>query len=73
MCIRDRVKQKGAERKPEAPKKKGLFTKCCMIIKDDFRRKFMNIKTITNETPVGWDEYRQFCELAKGGKQNGGV
>ena len=47
-------------------KRRGLFSRCIEVVKDDIRTKIFRTKAVVQE-PVGdWDAYLHFLELSKG-------
>jgi hypothetical protein len=55
---------------PPPPKKKGIVAKCIEIICQDIRERFNGAKAVVKDPPNGWDDYRQFCDLARGKGKN---
>jgi hypothetical protein len=62
------VGQKKAEPvKPE--RRKTLISRCVDIISKDIKAMIFRTKIVIEPEPAGWEEYKRFCELAKGEKR----
>ena len=61
-------------RKPTQPQtapsprsvRKSFISRCIDIIIKDIKARFSDCEVIINDTPAGWEEYKRFCELARG-------
>ena len=57
--------------KPQAgtaprPVRKSFISRCIDIIIKDIKARFSDYEVIVNDTPAGWEEYKRFCEMARG-------
>jgi hypothetical protein len=51
-------------------KKKGIVARCIGVIYQDIKERFNGAKALVGESPNGWEDYRQFCDLARGKGKN---
>jgi hypothetical protein len=56
------------ERAFHIPRKKSLLSRCCDVIRDDIREKVFGVKIAVHDPGHEWEEYKRFCELARGEK-----
>jgi hypothetical protein len=48
------------------PHRKNFISRCIDIIISDIRARLTDYEVVANDTAPGWEEYKQFYELAKG-------
>ena len=63
-------KPKQAEPPVAAPKPRSFIGKCIDIIKEDWKMGNAEREALMKETDAKWQDYKKFCELARG--HNGG-
>jgi hypothetical protein len=51
------------------PPRRSFIGKCMDIIREDWRMKKVEREALMRMTPEGWEDYKRFCELARGGRR----
>ena len=50
--------------------KRSFIGKCIEIIRHDIKERFNGARALVKDPPNGWQDYRQFCDLARGKGKN---